>query len=235
MAGKNTLNGKARRTNWVPKPLKLSNGDIGVITEPLGAIAPVKRCRWKWTEGPKAGERCKRMGLWGIGLCDDHGGRDPARHEQLREALKGTENLVTLESMLKRLMRIMDANAALFHDEETGELLQPKEWPPEAWAIYQSAQYLNYNADPTDGVQQRVVELKVIDRRWAYELAAKIAGLIVERRQLDAKVQHEHKVSQPLVDALLEGQERAARHALPAPNLVDVELVPEPDRETVKR
>ena len=226
MAGKNTLNGKARRTNWVPKPLKLSNGDIGVVTEPLGSIVPAGRCWWKWTEGPRVGQRCRRTGVWGIGLCDNHGGRDPERHEELRKDLEGTEQLVTLESMLMRLMRIMDADASLFHDEETGELMQPRDWPPEAWQIYKSAKVLNYNADPTDGEQQRVVELEVIDRRWAFELAAKIAGLIVERRQLDTKFQHEHKMSQPMVDALLEGQARLAAHrARPAPSIVDVEEV----------
>ena len=128
-----------------------------------------------------------------------------------------------------RLMRIMDADASLFHDEETGELMQPRDWPPEAWQIFKSAKVLNYNADPTDGEQQRVVEVEVIDRRWAFELAAKIAGLLVDRKHLDALVQHDHKVSQPLIDALLEGkartETRGAIRSAPAPEVLDGQVL----------
>jgi len=227
---KNGQSAGRRKTEWVPRPLTLSNGDVGIITEPLGSIVPAGKCRWRWTEGPRKGERCRRLAVWGIGLCDHHGGRDPERHEQLRKELElfESQQMVTLQSMLARLQAIMDANASLFYDEDTGELLQPAEWPPEAWQIYKSAKVLNYNADPTDGEQQRVMELQVSDRRWAFELAAKIAGLIVERAQLDARVQHEHKMSQPLVDALLEGQERVARGALPAAGrggVIDAQVV----------
>ena len=229
MAGTNRLNGKARHTDWVPKPLRLSNGDIGVVTEPLGSVVPAGRCRWEWTEGPKAGRRCKRTSVWGIGLCDRHGGRDPERHEKLRKDLERVEQLLTLESMLKRLMWIMDADASLFHDEETGELMHPRDWPPEAWQIYKSAKVLNYSADPTDGEPQRVVELQVRDKKWAFELAAKIAGLIVDRQRIDGRVQHDHKVSQPLIDALLEGkartETRGAIRSAPAPEVLDGQVL----------
>ena len=83
------------------------------------------------------------------------------------------------------------------------------DWPPEVFPAIASVKVLNYNADPSDGKTEKVVEIRLVDQARYQELLMKHAGQLMDKLELSGRMQHEHQAGQVFVDALIEGLSRA--------------------------
>ena len=167
------------------------------------------------------GNGCVHMAVWGLDRCVMHGGLDDEAHAELRTRLGKMVEYIDPKFLLVRGEQILHANLSMIIDD-AGHFKPVSEWPPEVWSAIRSVKVLNWNADPSDGKTEEVVEIKLVDQARYQELMMKWAGQLLEKLELSGTVTHEQQIGQVFVDALREGLERGAaleaeRRALPSP------------------
>ena len=165
------------------------------------------------TERVKRGNRtknCPNWAVWGLDKCIKHGGLSPELLEERKARLAQMVEFIDPNELLVIGRQILHADLWMCLDAK-GKFLPVADWPPEVRAAIKSVKVVNFNADPTDGKTEEVVEITFIDKGRHLELLMREAGQLVDKMQLTGKVTHEHEVKKESVDALREGLERAAQ------------------------